>query len=103
MIYGNIFAAGHSNNSLFEADDSTHRYNPTRTFSLLRQAFLAQGIEINTPDLNQGRPVSFDLYLEGHQFVADEIPKYLIALENPNHNRLNESHEYCRRFAKVFA
>lgn len=24
-------------------------------------------------------------------------------MENPNHNRLNESHEYCRRFAKVFA
>ena len=103
MIYGNIFADGHSNNSLFEAEDSTHRYNPTHTFRLLRQTFLAHGIEINTPDVNQGRKISFDLHMEGRQFTENGIPKYLIALENPNHNRLNESHEYCRRFAKVFA
>jgi len=103
MIYGNIFADGHYNNSLFEAEDSTHRYNPTHTFRLLRQEFITQGIEINTPDVNQGRQIAFDLHLEGRQFVEDAIPKFLIALENPNHNRLNASHEYCRRFTKVFA
>ena len=103
MIYGNVFADGHSNNSLFEAEDSAHRYNPTHTARLLRKTFLAQGIEINTADVNQGRQVAFDLHLEGRQFVEDGIPKYLIAQENPNINRLNESHEYCRRFAKVFA
>lgn len=103
MIYGNIIAEGHDHNSMFAAEDRTHRYNPTHTFRLLREAFLAQGIEINTPDLNQGRAVAFDLHIEGRQFVADGIPKYLIALENPNINRLNESHEYCRRFARVFA
>ena len=103
MIYGNIFADGHSNNSLFEEEDSAHRYNPTYTPRLLRQAFLGQGIEINTPDVNQGRKVAFDLHLEGREFVEDGIPKYLIALENPNINRLNENRDYCRRFAKVFA
>jgi hypothetical protein len=103
MIYGNVFADGHSNNSLFGEEDGIHRYNSTHTPRLLRQAFLAQGIEINTPDVNQGRQVAFDLHLDGRQFVEDGIPKYLIALENPNINRLNESCDYCRRFAKVFA
>lgn len=102
MIYGNVYADGHSNNSLFGEEDSTHRYNPTYTPRLLRQGFLERGIEINTPDVNRGRKIAFDLHLEGRPFLDDGIPKYLIALENPNINRLNESRDYCRRFAKVF-
>ncbi|MSM41250.1 MAG: hypothetical protein GJT30_16660 [Geobacter sp.] len=102
-LYGNIIAEGHGNNSMFSLEDRTHRYNPTYTFRLLRQAFLDNGIEINTPDVNQGRKIAFDLHVEGRPFVADGIPKYLIALENPNINRLNEDREYCRRFTKVFA
>ena len=103
MIYGNIFTDAHSNNSLFEIEDSTHLYNPTHTFRMLRQSFLKRGIEINTPDVNQGRKVAFDLHLEGRKFVKNEVPKYLIALENPNHNRMNENLEYCGKFSKVFA
>jgi hypothetical protein len=102
-IYGNVFAEGHSNNSMFASQDNIHRYNPTHTQRLLRQAFIDQGIEINTPDLNQGRPIAFDLFFEGRRFIDDGIPKYLIALENPNINRLNENHDYCLRFDKVFA
>ncbi|MES1981393.1 MAG: glycosyltransferase family 10 [Pseudomonadota bacterium] len=103
MIYANIHAAGHSNNSLFAAEDKTHRYNPTYMPRLLRESFLAEGIEINTPDINRGRAVAFDLHLEGRHFIEDGIPKYLIALENPNINRLNENRDYCSRFDKVFA
>lgn len=102
MIYGNVFSDGRSNNSLFEEEDGVHRHNPTHTPRLLRQAFLDQGIEINTPDVNQGREVAFDLHMEGRQFVEDGIPKYLVALENPYINKLNEDRNYCRRFAKVF-
>jgi hypothetical protein len=102
-IYGNVFAEGHSNNSMFASENSVHRYYPNHMQRQLRQAFIEQGIEINTPDLNQGRPIAFDLFFEGRSFFDDGIPKYLIALENPNINRLNENHVYCRRFAKVFA
>ena len=70
---------------------------------MLRQVFLEHGIEINTPDLNTGRPIAFDLFFEGRQFVDNGIPKYLVALENPHINRLNENRDYCRRFVKVFA
>jgi hypothetical protein len=103
MIYGNVYIEGHSNNSLFEVDDNVHLYNPTTTPRLLRQAFLAQGIEINTPDVNHGRKVAFNLHIEGREFVANDIPQFLIALENPNINKLNASPEYCAKFTRVFA
>lgn len=103
MIYANLYVAGHSNNSMFAAEDSVHRFNPTHTLRLLREAFLKQGIELNTPDVNQGRDIALDLFGEGREFVEDGVPKYLITLENPNINRLNESREYCKRFRKVFA
>lgn len=102
MIYGNVFAEGRSANSLFEEEDRLHRHNPTYMPRLMRQEFLAHGIEINTPDVNEGRQIAFDLYFEGRQFVADGVPKYLIAVENPNLNRLNASREYCQKFARVF-
>lgn len=103
MIYANIHAAGHCSNSLFATEDNVHRFNPTYTPRMLREAFLKQGIEINTPDVNQGRDIAFDLFFEGREFVEDDIPKYLVAQENPNINRLNENRDYCKRFRKVFA
>ncbi len=103
MIYANIHAAGHNNNSMFATEDSVHRFNPTYMPRLLREAFLKQGIELNTPDVNKGRTVAFDLFLEGKEFIEDGIPKYLVALENPYINRLNQDRDYCRRFRNVFA
>lgn len=103
MIYANVHAAGHHNNSMFAEEDGVHRFNPTYVQRLLRGRFLEHGIELNTPDVNQGRLVGFDLFFEGREFVEDGIPKYLIALENPHINRLNEDRDYCQRFRKVFA
>ncbi|MDH5206068.1 MAG: glycosyltransferase family 10 [Hylemonella sp.] len=103
MIYANIHADGHSNNSLFGLEDSVHRYNPTYTPRLLRDRLLEQGIELNTPDVNQGRPVAFDLHLEGRPLTPQVRPRYLIALENPNINKLNASPSYCEAFDLAFA
>lgn len=103
MIYANIYASGHSKNSMFAMEDSVHRFNPTHTPRMLREAFLKRGIELNTPDVNQGRDIAFELFSDAREFVEDGIPKYLITLENPNINRLNENRDYCKRFRKVFA
>lgn len=103
MIYAHIHADGHSANSLFATEDSVHRHNPTYTPRLLRQKFLEQGIELNTPDLNQGREVAFEIHLEGRALGARTRPRYLIALENPNINKLNASAEYCANFELAFA
>jgi len=103
MIYGNVFAEGRdSNNALFSVEDTAHRYNPTDTPRLLRETFLAHGIELNTPDVNQGRKIAFELYFDGRELVENGIPKYLLALESPYINTLNGNREYCRKFSKVF-
>lgn len=102
MIYANVYAEGRNNNSIFEIDDSVHKYNPSHTPRLMRKLFLNQGIEINTPDINQGRPVSFDIHLEGSQLPQRQRPQYLIAMENPNINKLNCSIEYSSSFNLVF-
>ena len=103
MIYANIHADGHTANSLFANEDSVHRFNPTYTPRLLRQTFLEHSIEINTPDMNTGRELAFDLHLEGRPLGEHVRPRYLIALENPNINKLNASEAYCQQFDKVFA
>jgi len=102
-MYASMYADGHSANSLFAQDDSVHRYNPTFTPRLLRQTFLEQGVEINTPDLNAGRDLAFELHLEGRALGERTRPRFLIALENPNINKLNASSDYCQQFDGVFA
>lgn len=99
MIYGNTYAdylVG--NNQFFEETV----FPSMSGFPLMRKEFLARGIEVNTPDVNIGRDVAFDLYIEGRSLIENDLPKYLIALENPNHNRLNKDREYCQKFSKVF-
>ena len=103
MMYANIHTDGHTANSLFANEDTVHRFNPTYTPRLLRQTFLEHGIEINTPDLNAGHDVVFELHLEGRPLGEHKVPRYLIALENPNHNKLNASADYCQQFDRVFA
>lgn len=103
MIYATLHADGHSCNSLFAEEDLVHRHNPTSTPRLLRQAFLERGIEVNTADLNQGREVAFELHLEGRPLNPRQVPRYLIALENPYINKLNASSDYCQNFDLVFA
>lgn len=105
MIYATIYADGHCQNSLFASEDTVHRHNPTYTPRLLRQRFLERGIELNTPDLNGGRDVAFEIHLEGRPLPPRDQhrPRYLIALENPNINKLNASAEYCAGFDRAFA
>jgi len=103
MRRATIHADGHTANSLFAQEDTVHRFNPTYTPRLLRQAFLDRGIELNTPDLNQGRDIAFELHLEGRILGQRTVPRVLVALENPNINPLNASVDYCNHFDRVFA
>ncbi len=103
MIYANIYTDGHSNNSLFGLHDPIHRHNPTYIPRALRETFLANGIEINTPDCNEGHPVSFDIHLEGRPLAKGGTPRFLIALENPHINPLNCNRDHLLQFDKAFS
>lgn len=103
MKVASIYADGHSNNSLFAHNDPLHTYAPTYTSRLLRDSLLNIGIELNTADLNVGKEVAFDLYVEGQPIQATSTPKYLVASENPHINPLNCDTQYCAQFKKVFS
>jgi len=100
LIYGNFITEdARTNNSVFgELVEA-----PLGYYELLKAAFALNGIDINTPDVNKGRKVTFDLHIEGQPLITKGGEKrYLIALENPNHNHFNASREYCKNFTKVF-
>ncbi len=98
-----IYAEGHSKNSIFASVDPSHTYAPTYTSRLLKEAFSKRSIELNTADLNQGKEITFELYVEGQAFIPSDVPKYLIATENPHINPLNRDVNYCAQFRKVFS
>ncbi len=103
VIYANIHAEGHSNNSLFAEKNPSNFYGPTYTFRLIRHLFLTHGVELNTSDLNLGKNISFEIYSEGQKIPYDSLPKFFLAQENPTINLLNRDIEYCHNFSKVFA
>jgi alpha(1,3/1,4) fucosyltransferase len=103
MILGSVFAEGHSNNSFFREDNPIHRFYPTFTNRLLREEFRRKGVEINTADVNAGRPVDFELHFEGRALQPGEVPRFLVALENPFINPCNADPEYLAGFRRVFS
>lgn len=103
MINANIYAEGHFNNSLFAENNPANFYGPTYTFRLLRDLFYRHGVELNTPDLNLGKNISFEIYCEGQKTHHDPSPKFFLAQENPTINPINQDIQYCQNFSKVFA
>ena len=103
MIYANILAPGHLKNSIFSENDPIAFYGPTYTSRLIRQKFLNYSVELNTPDLNVGNSISFEVVIEGQKNEQGNVARYLIAQENPTINLLNQDLEYCINFSKVFA
>lgn len=102
MKLGSVWADGHSDNSFFREEDPTHRFNPTYTNRVLREAFARRGIELNTADVNAGRQVDFELHFEGRPLPPGDVPRFLVALENPYINPLNADPEYFVHFKRVF-
>lgn len=102
MLLANYYQQDRVNNASFEEIDRHHTYNPTFTNRLLRSEFLKRGIELNNPDVNQGKEVAFSILHDGQD--ADQIPapKYLIATENPYICPLNKDERYLNSFNGVF-
>lgn len=103
MIYGNIFCETLTENSLFDYANPRNSDGLFTPYIALRKKLLGLGLELNTPDLNLGRNVSFEVHMDSRPLVINEVPKYLIAVENPLINRLNADVEYLKKFHRVFS
>jgi hypothetical protein len=102
MLLANYYQQDRVNNASFEEIDRHHTYNPTFTNRLLRSEFLKRGIELNNPDVNQGKEVAFSILHDGQDVDQIPAPKYLIATENPYICPLNNDRRYLNSFNGVF-
>jgi hypothetical protein len=102
MLFANYYQQDRVKNASFEEIDRHHTYNPTFTNRLLRAEFLKRGIELNNPDINQGKEVTFSILHDGQEINHIPSPKYLIATENPYICPLNIDQHYLQSFDGVF-
>lgn len=102
MLFANYYQPDRVKNASFEEIDKHHTYNPTFTNRLLRSEFLKRGIELNNPDVNQGREIAFSILHDGQPNDQIPDPKYLIATENPHICPRNKDKAYLSQFKGVF-
>ena len=103
MIFGNIYCEDILSNELFDYSNPRNGDGLFTPYILLREKLLRMGIEVNTPDVNAGRAVSFEIHMDSRPLLRNNFPKYLIAVENPMINRLNADAGYLRQFRRVFS
>ena len=102
MLFANYYQPDRVKNASFEEVDRHHTYNPTFTNRLLRSEFQKHGIELNNPDVNEGREIAFSILHDGQALDQISEPKYLIATENPHICPLNKDRSYLSQFNGVF-
>jgi hypothetical protein len=102
MLFANYYQPDRVKNASFEEIDQHHTYNPTFTNRLLRSEFLKHGIELNNPDVNEGREIAFSILHDGQPLDQISGPKYLIATENPYICPRNRDQNYLNQFDGVF-
>ena len=102
LIYANYIEQGNSNNDRFNLDIEKNINNRSYTYWLLRETLLEYSIELNTPDINVGKSVVFEL----HMNVASRkthLPCYVLLLETEEIYPLNKSRKLLSRYRKIFS
>jgi hypothetical protein len=103
MRYGNIYCETFTENRLFDHSSPRNSDGLFTPYIMLREKLLQRGIEVNTPDLNAGRQVAFEIHMDGRPLADNSLDKYLIAVESPYINRFNGDMAYLKRFRRVFS
>ena len=103
MKYANYYQPDRVKNASFAEVDQHHTYNPTVTNRSLREAFHKKDVELNNPDVNDGKEIAFNIYHDGQEVhQANRSPNYLIATENPIICPYNRDKNYLHQFKIVF-
>lgn len=99
MIYVNLVANGAERNNIFE---SGSRDNCNYAFVLLRESLINLGIELNTPDYNQDKSVSFEIHIDIHE-TSLNVKKYLLLWETGAVNYKNNNFSKIKNYEKIFS
>jgi hypothetical protein len=101
MQYANFIQENRRQNSTFDPLNY-HLYNSNYTPIPIRNLLLEHGIELSTPDLNEGKAVIFNLFSDGQTGVPPQGINFLMAIENPYINPQNINLAYINKFRRVF-
>lgn len=101
MRYASILFRHYRENGLFVAGAGENNGSFFLPFGKIRARFLEHGIELNTPDVNTGREVSFELHFNV-QRRAPTRPGYVYLYENVLVRPRNESRRALQAYRKVF-
>ncbi len=102
MIYANLEAQHIRGNRPFMPDAGPNGGEFFIPWRMLRERFAGRGVEINTPDMNAGRTVSFDLHLNAQRRLAVDRPCYAYLYEDPLVRPINADRAQIARYRKVF-
>ena len=102
MKYASILYRDYADNSLFTPGAGENNGEFYLPYIKLRERFLAAGIELNTPDVNAGRPVEFELHINCRR-QDPSVRAYVYLYENPLIRPLNRDRSALNRYAKWFA
>lgn len=102
MIYGSIHCLNYKNNELFVSGSGMNSGDFFLPYGLLRQAFLQKGVELNTPDINAGKKVSFELHINA-QTRRPQTRAYVYLFENPLIRPLNRNVDILNHYDRWFS
>ena len=101
MIYASIIYRNYKNNVLFKEGAGENNGEFFLPYRKLRQEFLRNGVELNTADVNSGKEVAFEFYIN----CCRQNPKaraYVYLYENPLIRLMNRNRRLLDRYAKWF-
>lgn len=99
--YANYVEQGVSDSARFDLAHATNRDNSNYPYWMLRELFLSRGIELNTPDVNAGRDVAFELHMNALRRDVD-VPQFVLLYETPQICPDNGDMGRLARYQKVF-
>ncbi len=102
MRHASVLYRDYAENSLFTPGAGENNGEFYLPYAKLRERFLAAGIELNTPDVNAGRPVEFELHINCRR-QDPSARAYVYLYENPLIRPLNRDRAALARYAKWFA
>jgi len=101
MKYASVRYRDYAGNSLFTLGAGENNGEFYLPYAKLRERFLAAGIELNTPDVNAGREVAFELHINCRR-QDPSARAYVYLYENPLIRPLNRDRGALARYAKWF-
>lgn len=99
--YANYVEPSISKNARFDLAHGVNRDNSNYPYWFLREQLLSQGIELNTPDLNVGRKIEFELHMNAMRKQLD-VPAFVLLMEAVQICPANDSQELIAEYRRVF-